>query len=491
MLWRQRAALQVLPVSFGRDGLPIRKSVVGILHRSRPMPLVSINPATGRLIHRYRGRTITQVNAAVDRAHTAFLSWRRASLAGRARLLRRAAAVLRSQREDHALLITSEMGKPLAQARSEIEKCARVCEYYARHAAGFLAAERPVGAPENSRVVFQPLGVVLAVMPWNFPFWQVFRAVAPILMAGNTVLLKHASNVCGCALAIESVFREAGLPAGVFQTLLVGAERVPQLIAAAKVKAVTLTGSKEAGRKVASLAGAALKKCVLELGGSDPYVILADADLDLAAEVCAQGRLSNAGQSCIAAKRMIVVEKVRAGFERRFVERMAARKMGPPTDLRTDLGPLARRDLRDELQAQVRKSLRRGARLLLGGKPLPGPGWFYPPTVLTDVRAGMPAYDEELFGPVAAIVPVPDETAALAAANNSDYGLGAAVFTRNRSHGRQIAIKELEAGVVFVNDFVRSDPALPFGGVKQSGYGRELGPFGIREFVNVKTVVGG
>jgi succinate-semialdehyde dehydrogenase/glutarate-semialdehyde dehydrogenase len=383
------------------------------------------------------------------------------------------------------------MGKPLAQARAEVEKCALACEYYARHAAGFLADEMPVGAPANSRVTFQPLGVVLAVMPWNFPFWQAFRAVAPALMAGNTVLLKHASTVCGCALAIEAVFREAGLPGGVFQTLLAGADVVPRLIAHAKVKAVTLTGSTEAGRRVASLAGAALKKCVLELGGSDPYLILADADLGLAAEVCAQGRLVNTGQSCIAAKRMIVVDDVRGEFERRFVERMAARKLGPPTEPGTDLGPLARADLRDELHAQVRTSLRRGARLLLGGKPVPGPGWYYPATVLTDVRAGMPAYDEELFGPVAAIIPVRDEAAALAAANDSGFGLAAAVFTRRSSHGRQLAVAGIEAGVVFVNDFVRSDPSLPFGGVKQSGYGRELGSFGIREFVNVKTVVGG
>jgi succinate-semialdehyde dehydrogenase/glutarate-semialdehyde dehydrogenase len=411
------------------------------------------------------------------------------SFAGRARLICAAGAALRRRLEDHARLITSEMGKPLPQARSEVEKCAMACDYFAQHAARFLAPEKPPGAPKNGVVVFQPLGVLLAVMPWNFPFWQAFRAAAPALMAGNTVLLKHASNVCGCALAIESVFREAGLPSGAFQALLIGADCVPALISHPDVAAVTLTGSTEAGRQVAALAGAALKKTVLELGGSDPYVILKDADLDLAAEACAQGRLVNTGQSCIAAKRMIVVDTVRAEFERRLVARMAARKAGPPTEPGIDLGPLARADLRDALDAQVRRSIRRGARLLLGGKPLPGPGWFYPATVLTDVRPGMPAYDQELFGPVAAIVPVRDEAAALAAANHSAYGLAAAVFTRNRSHGRRIAIEELEAGVVFVNDFVRSDPSLPFGGVRQSGYGRELGPFGIREFVNIKTIV--
>jgi succinate-semialdehyde dehydrogenase/glutarate-semialdehyde dehydrogenase len=453
------------------------------------MPLVSHNPATGRLIRRYREHSPRQQAAAVERAHTAFLDWRRVSFARRARLLRAVATVLRHKLGAHAHLITSEMGKPLAQARAEIGKCALVCEYYARNAPGMLADERPPGAPKNSFITFQPLGVILAVMPWNFPYWQVFRAVVPALMAGNTVLLKHASNVSGCALAIESAFREAGLPAGVFQTLLIRPDRVPALIGHPHVQAVTLTGSIAAGRQVAALAGAALKKCVLELGGSDPYVILADADLDLAAEVGARSRLTNSGQSCIAAKRFIVVEEVRAAFEQRLVGRMAARKVGPPGDLRTDIGPLARTDLREELHAQVRKSLRRGARLLLGGQPLPGPGWFYAPTVLADVKPGMPAYDEELFGPVAAIIPVRDEAAAVAAANNSSYGLGAAVFTRDRRRGRRLAVEELESGLAFVNDFVRSDPSLPFGGVKQSGYGRELGPFGLREFMNIKTVL--
>jgi len=452
------------------------------------MALVSINPTTGRLIRRYREHSVRYQAAAAERAHSAFLDWRRVSFAGRARLLRAVAAVLRRNLDTHARLITSEMGKPLAQARSEIEKCALVCEHYARHAPALLAEEHPAGAPRHGFIAFQPLGVVLAVMPWNFPYWQVFRAVASALMAGNTVLLKHASNVCGCALAIESVFSEAGLPVGAFQTLLISAGCVPALIAHPHVQAVTLTGSTAAGRQTAARAGAALKKCVLELGGNDPYVILADADLDLAAEVCARSRLINSGQSCIAAKRFIVVEKVRADFEHRFTGRMAARKVGPPMDAGNDIGPLARADLREELHAQVRKSLRGGARLLLGGRPLPGPGWFYAPTVLADVRRGMPAYDEELFGPVAAIIPVRDQAAALAAANDSPYGLGAAVFTCDRRRGRQIAVGELEAGLVCVNGFVSSIPSLPFGGVKQSGYGRELGSFGIREFVNIKTV---
>ena len=453
------------------------------------MSFASINPATGELVRRYREHTARQSAAAVERAHTAFLRWRRLPVGDRGRQVRAVAAALRRQLDLHAHRITREMGKPLAQSRAEIEKCALVCEHFARNAAAFLAEEKPPGAPAHGLVTFQPLGVILAVMPWNFPYWQVFRAAVPALMAGNTVLLKHASNVSGCALAIESAFRDAGLSAGVFQSLLVRADRVPALISHPLVRAVTLTGSTAAGRQVAAQAGAALKKCVLELGGSDPYVILADADLDLAAEVCARSRLVNSGQSCIAAKRFIVVRKVRAAFERRFVERMAARRVGPPADPGTDVGPLARSDLRAELHAQVRASLRRGARLLLGGQPLPGAGWFYAPTVLTDVQPGMPAGDEELFGPVAAVIPVRDDSAALAVANASAFGLGAAVFTRDRRRGRRIAIDELDAGLAFVNDFVRSDPSLPFGGVKQSGFGRELGCFGIREFTNVKTVV--
>lgn len=453
------------------------------------MSLVSVDPATGRLIQRYRECSRQQTVAAVERAQSAFLRWRRTTHADRTRLLRAVAQRLRRDCETHAQRISGEMGKPLGQARAEIEKCALFCEYTGKHAATVLADERPPGAPKNSFVTFQPLGVVLAVMPWNFPYWQAFRAAVPALAAGNTVLLKHASNVSGCALAIEAAFREGGFPTGVFQSLLIRGSRVITLIQHPWVRAVTLTGSAAAGRQIAALAGAELKKCVLELGGSDPYVILADADLDLAAEVCARSRLLNSGQSCVSAKRFIVVEKVRAAFERRFTERMAARRVGPPLDPASDLGPLARADLRDQLHQQVRRSVRAGARLLLGGRRLPGPGWFYPPTVLTAVRPGMAASEEELFGPVAAIIPVADEAEAFAAANRSIYGLGAAVFTRNRRHGRRLAVEELEAGVAFVNDFVRSDPSLPFGGVKQSGYGRELGSFGLREFVNVKTVV--
>jgi succinate-semialdehyde dehydrogenase/glutarate-semialdehyde dehydrogenase len=454
------------------------------------MAFVSLNPATSKRLRVYREHTPAQVATAVARAQAAFEDWRQLSFSERAKHIRGLARALRAQSEPLAQLMTAEMGKPIAQARAEVEKCALGCEHFARHAAGFLADERPAGAPKNSRVTFAPLGVVLAIMPWNFPFWQVFRAAAPALMAGNVILLKHSSNVSGCALAIEKVFAAAGAPRHLLQTLLVSSKKIPTLIADPRVCAVTLTGSTAAGKQVAALAGAAMKKGVFELGGSDAYLILADADLDHAAETCAAARLVNNGQSCVAAKRFIVVERVRAAFEEKFVACMAARRMGNPRDPATGVGPLAREDLRTDLHAQVRKSVRRGARLLLGGKLPPGPGFFYPPTVLTTVAKGMPAYDEELFGPVAAIIPVRDEAGALAVANDSLYGLGAAIFTKSPKRAAALA-RQLEAGLVFVNDFVRSDPALPFGGVKQSGYGRELGPYGIREFVNVKTVVGG
>lgn len=451
------------------------------------MSLISINPATGQRIHIYGPHSSVHIETALKKARDAFLAWRETAPAYRARQLRALARALRAQRDDLAELITAEMGKPLTQARAEIEKCAAVCDFYARHGADFLAEVHPAGAPKNARVAYEPLGTVLAIMPWNFPFWQVFRAAAPALMAGNTVLLKHAPNVAGCALAIEQLFADARLPAGLLQTLLVTHHEVPALIADPRIHAVTLTGSTGAGQSVAALAGAALKPCVLELGGSDPYLVLEDADLDHAAETCAAARLVNAGQSCIGAKRFVVLNKVRRDFEKRFVTRMAARPVGDPLDPITAIGPLARHDLRDTLHDQVQRSVRRGARLLLGGKPVPGPGWFYPPTILTQVAPGMPAYDEELFGPVAAVIPVRDEVEAVRVANDSAYGLGAAIFSRNRRRARELA-GQLEAGMVFINDFVRSDPTLPFGGIKRSGYGRELGLLGIHAFVNIKTL---
>jgi succinate-semialdehyde dehydrogenase/glutarate-semialdehyde dehydrogenase len=402
--------------------------------------------------------------------------------------MRRAAEILRNNASGYARLMAQEMGKPISGGKAEVEKCAWACDYYAENAERFLTPEVVETDASRSFVAFEPLGVVLAVMPWNFPFWQVVRFAAPALMAGNVGVLKHASNVPGCALAIEELFREAGFPDNVFRTLLVGSREVKSIIRHRLVRAVTLTGSTDAGKSVARYAGQALKKTVLELGGSDPYVVLEDADLDLAVETCTASRLVNSGQSCIAAKRFIVVEQVREEFERRFVERMAMAKMGDPMDPETQVGPQARRDLRDDLHRQVVESIERGARCLLGGEVPEGEGAFYPPTVLTDVTKGMPAYDEELFGPVAAIIPAKNERAAIKVANDSIFGLGAAVFTRDTSRGERIAREELEAGSCFVNALVKSDPRLPFGGIKESGYGRELSHFGIKEFVNIKTV---
>ncbi len=451
------------------------------------MSLVSINPATGQRLSIHATFSSRQVETSLARAHSTFLGWRELAPASRARHLRALARTLREQRDELADLATAEMGKPVTQGRAEIEKSALTCDFYARHGRDWLADEHPPGASPHARVAYEPLGVVLAIMPWNFPFWQVIRAAAPVLMAGNTMVLKHASNVTGCALALEQVFAEAGLPAGALQTLLITSKEIPAIIADPRVAGVTLTGSTAAGKSVAALAGAAMKPGIYELGGSDPYLVLADADLDHAAEICAQARLFNSGQSCVCGKRFIVVESVRRAFEKKFIARLAARRVGPPADPATEVGPLARHDLRDELHAQVTASVRRGARLVLGGKIPPGPGFYYPPTVLTNVRKGMPAYDEELFGPVAAIIPVRDEEAAVAAANDSIYGLGAGLFTRDRRRGRELAGR-IDSGLVFVNEFVRSDPTLPFGGVKQSGHGRELGCWGLRAFVNVKTV---
>lgn len=452
------------------------------------MTMESINPTTGETIKTYAETTPQQVHGILEEASAAFHSWRRSSFGERAALIRRAARILLDDKEKYATLMTREMGKPIAESRAEVEKCAWVCNYYADHAEGFLQPEVIKTDAGKSFVTFQPLGVVLAIMPWNFPFWQLFRFAAPALMAGNVGVLKHASNVPGCALAIEQVFHKAGFPKSVFRTMLVGSCRVAGIIENPLVKAVTLTGSVPAGKAVAACAGAVIKKTVLELGGSDPYVILEDADLEAAVVTCVTSRLINSGQSCIAAKRFVVVESIREGFEELFVERMRARKMGDPMEEDTTVGPQARHDLRDELHRQVQASVELGARCLIGGRVPDSQGAYYPPTVLTDVRKGMPAYGEELFGPVAAIIPVKDEQAAIRAANDTVFGLGAAVFTRDVGKGERIAANELEAGCCFVNAFVKSDPRLPFGGIKESGYGRELSSYGIKEFVNVKTV---
>jgi succinate-semialdehyde dehydrogenase/glutarate-semialdehyde dehydrogenase len=380
------------------------------------------------------------------------------------------------------------MGKHIREARAEIDKCACVCEYYADNGEEFLAAEVVETAASRSYVTYQPLGPVLAIMPWNFPFWQVFRFAAPALMGGNTALLKHASNVPGCALAIEEVFAEAGFPGNVFRSLLISSSKIDMVIKDKRVKAVTLTGSTPAGKTVAALSGKYVKKTVLELGGSDPYIILEDADLDLAVEACVAGRLLNAGQSCIGAKRFIAVDSVYDRFEEMFIAKMQEAKYGDPFDDSVTYGPLARNNLREELHVQVDMSIDKGAKLLMGGEIPEIKGFYYPPTVLADVRPGMPAYNDELFGPVASLIRVKDEKEAIRIANDTSFGLGGAVFTQNIERGRQIAEFEIEAGSVFVNDFVRSDPRLPFGGIKGSGYGRELSHFGIKEFQNIKTI---
>jgi len=452
------------------------------------MAMQAVNPATGETIKTYAEMAPTEVSTAVAQAHQAFLDWRRTSFAERTRLMKRAAQMLRENAAEYAVLMAHEMGKPIKDGKAEAEKCAWACDYYADNAEKFLQEEIIQTDASKSFVTCQPLGVVLAVMPWNFPFWQVFRFAAPALMAGNAGVLKHASNVPGCALAIEAVFRQAGFPDHLFRTLLIGSRQVDAVIEHPLVRAVTLTGSTPAGKAVAKKAGEMIKKTVLELGGSDAYVVLADADLELAITTCVSSRLINAGQSCIAAKRFIVVNAVRKRFEDGFVAQMRATKVGDPLDENTKIGPMARHDLRDELHQQVRDSIAKGATCLLGGEIPESKGAFYPPTVLTNVTKGMPAYDDELFGPVAAIITVQDEKEAIRVANDSIFGLGAAVFTQDLAKGERIAATELEAGCCFVNAFVKSDPRLPFGGVKESGYGRELAHYGIKEFVNLKTV---
>lgn len=450
--------------------------------------LTSINPANNKLIKSYNEMTSEESSNIISLTNESFIKWKETSFKHRSELMKNAAKVLRENSGEYSVLMTLEMGKPIIQSRSEVEKCAWVCENYADNAEKFLKDEIIKTDAAKSFVSFQPLGIVLAIMPWNFPFWQVFRFAAPNLMAGNAGLLKHASNVSGCALAIEDVFRKAGFPENLFRALLVTSKNVKEVIANEKVQAVTLTGSVPAGKSVASLAGSLIKKTVLELGGSDPYVILEDADLEKAAMSCVTSRLINAGQSCIAAKRFIVVESVYDEFEKLYLEIMSNKKMGDPLDVGNDLGPQASIALRDELHDQVLRSVKQGAEIILGGIIPETDGAFYPPTILRNVKPGMEAFDEELFGPVAALIKANDESDAINLANKSIFGLGAAVFTKDLKRGERIAKEKLNAGCCFVNDFVKSDPRLPFGGIKESGYGRELSPFGIKEFVNIKTV---
>lgn len=436
----------------------------------------TINPKKNVIIQEYAKHTAAEIEKKIDAANDCFASWKQTEFSQRAEKMQKLAKILRDRKSEFAKLMQDEMGKLINEAESEIEKCAFVCEYYAENAEKILADEVVKTDAKKSFITYQPIGVVFAIMPWNFPFWQVFRFAAPNIMAGNVSLLKHASNVTGCALKIEELFEEAGFPKSCFTTLLVSGSDATEIIANKNIRAVTLTGSAAAGKAVAAKAGEYLKKSVLELGGSDPYVILADADIDLAAEICAKARLINAGQTCIAAKRFIVVSEVLQEFTEKFKAHMEAAK----------IAPMARPDLRDDLHKQVEASVKEGAKLLLGGKK--GDATYYEPTILTEVTAEMTCFKEELFGPVAAIIEAANEDEAFELANKTIFGLGSAIFSKDEKRAEELARTKIDAGLCSVNSFVSSDPRLPFGGVKESGYGREVGVFGIREFVNIKTV---
>lgn len=451
------------------------------------MSFESINPATGDLLARFDEMTPEQTESAVADAHSAYLSWRRCTYEERAEPMRRLAQYLRENKDRLARLMTMEMGKPIAETKGEIDKCAWGCEFYAEHAAAFLAPEQVATNATESYIAYEPIGVVLAVMPWNYPLWQVLRFAAPALMAGNASVVKHAPNVPQSALEVEKMFRETGFPDGLVRNLFISPEATDALIADNRIAAVTLTGSTRAGSAVAEAAGRAVKKAVLELGGSDPFIVLEDADLDGAVEFAVRSRFQNTGQSCIAAKRFLIVETIADEFQRRFVDAVKALKMGDPLNSGTQIGPLAREDLRDNLAHQVDASVQMGARALTGGRVPSDPGFFYEPTVLVDVTTDMPVFREEVFGPVAPLFRVRDEEEALQYANDSRYGLGSDLWTRDIERAKLIA-RQIESGSVFVNGMVFSDPRLPFGGVKRSGFGRELSPYGIREFTNVQTV---
>jgi succinate-semialdehyde dehydrogenase/glutarate-semialdehyde dehydrogenase len=448
----------------------------------------SVNPATGKRLRTYPTMSSDEAARRIAHAHSAFTEWRSSFFWERSERMQRTAELLHRNKEEYSRLMSLEMGKPIRDARAEIEKCAWVCRYYAESASALLAPEFIPTEATQSYVAFQPLGVILAVMPWNYPFWQVLRFAAPALMAGNGAVLKYASNVTGCALALEEVFRAGGFPEHLFQALLVPGDAVAGIIEHPLVRAVTLTGSKKAGQAVAARAGVALKKTVLELGGSDACVVLEDADLAAAAAASVASRLLNSGQSCIAAKRFVVPAVLKDAFEERVIALMRSKKVGDPLDEATEIGPLARAELRSDLERQVRQSIQAGASCPLGGEIPSGPGFYYSPTVLSGVRKGMPAYDEETFGPVAAVITVKDESEAIEVANDTAFGLGAAVFSQDVRRAEWIALNQLAAGSCFVNAFVKFDPRLPFGGIKESGYGRELGSYGIKEFVNIKTV---
>lgn len=450
------------------------------------MAITTLNPVSGETLKTFTALDNTQVDHVLQQVHTTSIGWAATPIAARADCLRGAAQQLRRERDHYAKLITLEMGKVLREAQAEVEKCALGCEFYAEHAQRFLADEIIASDAGRSLVAYQPLGTLFAIMPWNFPFWQAFRAAIPALAAGNTVVLKHASNVPQCALAIEEVFRNS-CPADVLRTLLIGPQQAEALIGDTRIHAVTLTGSESAGRRIAAAAGMHLKKSVLELGGSDAFVVLADADLDEAVRVAVASRFQNAGQSCIAAKRFILVPEIAEEFLKRFKQRISELKQGDPLNPNTDLGPLARADLRDTLHRQVTESIQQGAVPLLGCEPMAGPGFHYKVSILDQVQAGMPAYQEELFGPVAAVLRAKNADDALWLANDSRFGLGGSIWTRDLAKGEAFA-RALHSGQGFVNGMVKSDPRLPFGGVKASGHGRELSLQGIREFVNSKTI---
>jgi len=449
--------------------------------------MYSINPATGEVFREYKEHQAPEVQAIIGDVHSAWMAWKETSFEYRATLMKNAAQILRGKKEGYTRLMSMEMGKLLQESMSEIDKCAWVCDYYAENAAGMLTDEVIATDATNSFVAFQPLGVILAVMPWNFPFWQVIRFAAPALMAGNAAVLKHASNVPGCALAIEEIFRDAGFPDHVFRTLMIPASTVETVIAHPAIVAVTLTGSETAGSRVAALAGKYLKKTVLELGGADPFMVMEDADLEKAVETAVKARMINQGQSCIAAKRFIVMEPVAEQFISGLKSSFEALRMGDPMDAATQVGPMARPDLVDEIELQVNRSIAAGARLVTGGHRPDRPGCFFEPTILAGVCEGMPVYCEETFGPVASIISVKSEEEAIRVANSSTYGLGGCVWTRDVKRGEQIA-RQVASGAMFVNGMSKSDPRLPFGGIKKSGYGRELGSYGIKEFVNIKTI---
>jgi len=449
----------------------------------------SINPLNGSINHIYEANTSKGAEKIINSVDKCWYSWRKSTFFNRSQLMQNLASLLKTKKKELARLIALEMGKVISEGITEIEKCAWVCDYYAENAENFLEKEFIDTDYTKSYISYQPIGTILAIMPWNFPFWQVFRFAAPVIMAGNTVVLKHATTVPGCAWTIEELFHEAGFPESVFRTLLIKRELVNEVIRHPAIKGITLTGSNAAGESVAANAGSVLKKCVMELGGSDPYLILKDADLVSVARISAYGRLLNAGQSCIGAKRFIVVDEVFTRFLEYFTHEMNNARFGDPCEPTVTMGPLARNDLREKLHQQVLLSVKQGAEIVIGGEIPNMQGAFYPPTILENVRPGMPAYEEELFGPVASLIRVKNEEEAIRVANDTQYGLGASVFTKNIKRGEHIAEFQLQAGSCFVNDLVKSDPRLPFGGIKNSGYGRELSVQGIKEFMNIKTVV--